>query len=47
MSPECTLKDEGTRYVTLKHPMESVMLREDNHKEAIQVVETSSSYRPI
>ena len=33
--------------MTLKNPLESAMLREDSHKEAIQVVETSTQNHEI
>ena len=33
--------------MTLKYPLESAMLREDSHKEAIQVVETSTQNRKV
>ena len=33
--------------MTLKNPLESAMLREDSHKEAIQVVETSTQNRKV
>ena len=46
-SEQCKLNDEGARYMTLKYPLESAMLREDNHKEAIQVVETSTQNHEI